>query len=197
MKTEKEKMLAGEIYNCGDKELSDRWHIAKDLIRELNTNTNSRDVEKQNNIYSSLFGSKGDNLVIVAPFFCDYGENISIGNNTEINHNCVFLDCNKITIGDNVLIAPSVQLYTVYHPISVSERISVNNPNHKGMAFCSCVSKPITIGNNVWIGGGSIVLPGVTIGENSVIGAGSVVTRNIPSNVLAVGNPCRVVREID
>lgn len=146
-------------------------------------------------ILNQLLGSRGKQVWIVAPFFCDYGENIHIGENTEINHNCIFLDCNRITIGSNVLIAPLVQLYTAYHPVRARDRMP-NPTTTGGMNFLVNQSSPITIGDNVWIGGGAIVLPGVTIGDNTTIGAGSVVTKDIPSNVLAFGNPCTVIRKL-
>lgn len=197
MKSEREKMLAGEPYDCADPELLTRWHRAKDLIRELSA-ADTRNKILIDRILTELLGSREQNLAIVPPFFCDYGNNIFIGNNTEINHNCVFLDCNTITIGCNVLIAPSVQLYTAFHPIKANERIIApkEGDTQNGMNFCLTKSAPIVIGNNVWIGGGSIVLPGVTIGENAVIGAGSVVTHDIPADVVAYGNPCRIVRKI-
>lgn len=195
MKSEREKMLSGELYNCSDPELQERWHLAKDLIREFN-NTNTRDKLKIDTILTALLGSKGNNLAIAPPFFCDYGENIHIGRNAEINHNCVFLDCNKITIGHNVLIAPYVQLYTVYHPLNASQRIVENAGGNGDAVFCLNLSKPIIIEDNVWIGGGSIILPGVTIGNGAVVGAGSVVTRDVPAGTLVYGNPARVIREI-
>jgi maltose O-acetyltransferase len=138
-------------------------------------------------------GSRGEYTQITAPFYVDYGKFIFLGNNCEINMNCVFLDCNRITIGDNALIAPSVQIYTVYHPVSAKERF--NKTVNSDFPFAISKTAPVTIGNNVWIGGGAIIMPGVTIGENVVIGAGSVVTKNIPDNVIAVGNPCRILRE--
>nr|BFF40230.1 hypothetical protein BACY1_20350 [Tenacibaculum mesophilum] len=126
-------------------------------------------------------------------FFCDYGENISIGENTFINTNCMFLDNNKITIGKNCLIAPYVQIYTATHPIKASDRIiNSNNTTHYLTS-----TKPVTIGDNVWIGGNSIIFPGVSIGNNVTIGAGSTVTKNIPSDVLAFGNPCEIRKKLD
>lgn len=184
--TEKEKMLAGELYDCNDPELLSRWHRAKELQREYNA-ADTTDQSTLNFLLNDLLGSYGENVWIAAPFFVDYGENTHLGNNVEINMNCVFLDCNKITIGDSCGIAPGVHIYTVFHPIEPEKRLSENN-------FWRSLTAPVTLGKNVWIGGGSIILPGVTIGDNTTIGAGSVVTKSIPANCLAVGNPCRVIR---
>ncbi|WP_346879285.1 MULTISPECIES: sugar O-acetyltransferase [unclassified Clostridium] len=191
--TEREKMLAGQLYDCGDMELITQWHKAKNLIRQYN-NTMSEDAYTKNNILDNLLGSKGKNLWITAPFFVDYGNNIYFGNNCEVNMNCTFLDDNKIIIGDNALIAPNVQIYTAFHPVNARERFG--EPKEDGaFQFCKTQTAPVTIGNNVWIGGGAIIMPGVKIGDNVVIGAGSVVTKDIPSNKVAYGNPCRVARE--
>lgn len=187
--TEKEKMLAGEIYDCGDQELLARWHKAKALQQAYN-NTLSTDSAALDSLLTDLLGSKGAHVWIAAPFFVDYGEHIHIGDSVEINMNCVFLDCNKITIGNNTAIGPGVHIYTVYHPLKASERLT------PGSTFWKSQTSPVTIGYNVWIGGGSIILPGVTIGDNTTIGAGSVVTKSIPANVLALGNPCKVVRNL-
>lgn len=189
VKTEKEKMLSGELYDCGDDELLKRWHKAKQLQQSYNSAL-STDQKTLESILTDLLGSKGNNVWITAPFFVDYGENIHIGDKVEINMNCVFLDCNRITIGNNCGIGPGVHIYTVFHPIKASERISQDSN------FWKSQSLPVTIGDNVWIGGGTIIMPGVVIGDNSTIGAGSVVTKNIPSNVLAYGNPCRVIKNI-
>lgn len=192
-KTEKEKMLAGELYNPGDKELITRWHYAKKLMREYaNADTTDRDL--LNRILDELLGSHGENVWVSAPIYVDYGENIHIGNNCEINMNCVFLDCGVITIGDNCGIGPGVNIYAVTHPVNPEERLSTTDDGT--FAFWKSLTAPVTIGNNVWIGGHSTILPGVTIGDNTTIGAGSVVTKSIPANCLAVGNPCRVVREL-
>jgi len=191
--TEREKMLAGQLYDCGDMELITQWHKAKNLIRQYN-NTMSEDAYTKNNILDNLLGSKGKNLWITAPFFVDYGNNIYFGNNCEVNMNCTFLDDNKIIIGDNALIAPNVQIYTAFHPVNARERFG--EPKEDGtFQFCKTQTAPVTIGNDVWIGGGAIIMPGVKIGDNVVIGAGSVVTKDIPSNKVAYGNPCRVARE--
>ncbi len=193
MKTEKEKMLAGEYYDAGDKELITRWHFAKKLMKDYNQ-ADTTDRRALSNLLDLLLGSKGENVWITAPFYVDYGENIHIGNNCEINMNCVFLDCNKITIGDNCGIGPNVQIYAVTHPINPEERFSENL--NGDFAFWKSYTAPVTLGNNVWIGGGSIILPGVTIGDNTTIGAGSLVTKSIPANCLAVGSPCKVVKEL-
>lgn len=194
-KSEKEKMLSGEYYDCGDKELITRWHLAKELTLKYNT-TPTDDTQVQNQILDQLLGSRGFSMFLTPPFYCDYGENIHIGSGVEINANCVFLDCNRIDIGDNVLIAPSVQIYTVFHPVRASDRFYETMGDRNHFVYCRSQTEPVKIGNNVWIGGGSIILPGVTIGDNTTIGAGSVVTKSIPSDVLAVGNPCRVVRKL-
>lgn len=193
--TEKEKMLAGLPYNCGDGQLLSRWHRAKALLLEYNT-TPSTDREKLDRILSELLGGRGKNLWITAPFFCDYGENIFIGDNSEINHNCVFLDCNTITIGKNALIGPAVQIYTAFHPLKASDRLQTRPCESGDMIFCTTQSAPITVGDNVWIGGGSILLPGVVIGDNAAIGAGSLVVKSIPPDTLAYGNPCVPVRAL-
>ncbi|MDL2223857.1 sugar O-acetyltransferase [Bacteroidales bacterium OttesenSCG-928-M06] len=189
MKTEKEKMLAGEIYDCGDPDLLSRWHKAKQLQKEY-AQTDTRDRDSLKMILDDLLGSQGENVWIAAPVFVDYGENIHVGDNVEINMNCVFLDCNKITIGNNVGIGPGVHIYAVSHPVSPQERLGENH-------FWKSMTAPVVLGNNVWIGGGSIILPGVTIGDNTTIGAGSVVTKSIPANCLAVGNPCKVIRYLE
>lgn len=191
--TEQEKMLAGELYDCGDPELVKIWNSGKNLMQKYNMLDYS-DRKEQMSILDELLGSRGENTQITAPFYIDYGKFIYLGNNCEINMNCVFLDCNKITIGDNALIAPGVHIYTVFHPIKAEERFNISNDG--GFPFAISKTAPVTIGNNVWIGGGSIIMPGVTIGDNVTIGAGSVVTKSIPSNVLAYGNPCRKIKEI-
>ncbi|EFK58663.1 sugar O-acetyltransferase [Sphingobacterium spiritivorum] len=191
--TEKDKMLNGELYDCGDKELLERWHTAKRLQKDYNQ-TDTTDSESLDEILKKLLGSRGKNVWIAAPFFVDYGENIHIGNNVEINMNCIFLDGNRITIGDNSGIGPGVHIYTVNHPVRGFERLSYVKGNK--FPFWKSFTKPVTIGNNVWIGGGSIILPGVTIGDNTTVGAGSVVTKDIPSQSIAVGNPCRVIQQI-
>lgn len=191
--TEREKMLSGQLYDCGDPELLTQWHRAKDLVRCYN-NADSADAQGKERILNELLGGKGRNLWITAPFFVDYGNNIFFGNNCEVNMNCTFLDDNIIRIGNNALIAPNVQIYTAYHPTNAVDRFG--EPKDDGsFEFCKTQTAPVTIGDNVWIGGGAIIMPGVTIGDNVVIGAGSIVTKDIPSNTIAYGNPCRVMRE--
>lgn len=191
--TEREKMLAGEFYDGGDRELLEMWHRGKDLARKYN-NTDSGNREEKLGILKELLGGFGSNLWITSPFYVDYGNNIFFGSNCEVNMNCVFLDDNRIIIGDNVLIAPGVQIYTAFHPLSAKERFG-EFKNDGSAEFCKTQTAPVVIGNNVWIGGGAVILPGVTIGDNTVIGAGSVVTKDIPDNVIAYGNPCKVIRE--
>jgi len=183
--TEKEKMLAGMMYNgWADEELSKDLIKCKDICFEYNSLIPSN-TEKRKEIIRKLFAKTGENFWISTPFCCDYGYNIEIGENFYTNHNCIILDVAKVTFGDNVFIAPNCGFYTAGHPIDAEIRSS-------GLEF----GLPITVGNNVWIGGGVSVLPGVSIGDNTVIGAGSVVTKDIPGSVVAVGNPCRVLREI-
>lgn len=189
--TEKEKMLAGKTYDYRDNELQARWHLAKELTRKYAA-ADTTDKKYLNEILSKLLGSKGENVWIAAPFHVDYGENIHLGNNIEINMNCVFLDCNKISIGDNSGIGPNVQIYAVAHPVNPNERLA----SDENSSYWNSFTAPVTIGKNVWIGGGSIILPGVTIGDNTTIGAGSVVTKSIPTNCLAVGNPCKIIRKL-
>ena len=187
--TEKEKMLAGELYDCGDAELLALWHRAKDLARDYNL-TNSSDTKRKSELLNELLGKVGNQLWITPPFHVDYGCNIYFGNNCEVNMNCTFLDDNKIIIGDNVLIAPNVQIYTAYHPTHYLDRFTISE--NETFNFCKTQTAPVIIGKNVWIGGGPIILPGVTIGDNTVIGAGSVVTKDIPADTIAYGNPCKV-----
>ncbi|MEN8788720.1 MAG: sugar O-acetyltransferase [Flavobacteriaceae bacterium] len=189
--TEKEKMLNGESYLSRDPELIRMYHRARKLLKEYNQ-LDSVLLKERDQILSDLFRFKGAGVWIEPPFYCDYGENIAIGENTFINTTCIFLDNNTIEIGKNGLIAPNVQIYTATHPLKASERIvEAGNKSHYITS-----SKPVTIGDNVWIGGNSVVFPGVTIGNNVTIGAGSVVTKNIPDNVLAYGNPCKIIRQL-
>jgi maltose O-acetyltransferase len=184
MPTEREKMLAGELYNSLDPDLVARSARAHDLCHEFNA-TRESEQETRRRLLKTLFGAGGDTAVIQPPFFCDYGENTFLGKRVFFNYNCVVLDGCLVKIGDNCLFGPAVQIYTAAHPLNAELR--------RGPEFC----KPIEIGSDVWVGGGTIICPGVRIGDRTVIGAGSVVTRDIPSDVVAVGNPCRVIRPIE
>ncbi len=193
MKTNYQKFLSGEYCNRLDKEVLDMIVHNKRLLAEFNS-TDISDNEARTALLHQMFGRVGKHSSVDINFHCECGKHIFIGDKVVINMNCTFLDDNYITIGNNVLIAPNVQLYTATHPVSASERFVENWDEKSGELFFRTKALPITIGNNVWIGGGVIVLPGITIGDNCVIGAGSVVTRSIPSNSLAVGNPCKVIR---
>lgn len=192
MPTEKEKMLAGEPYDSRDPELIARYHLARQLLRRF-AESDSADPMARQEVLARLLGRVGRNVWIEPPFFCDYGENILIGDEVFINYNCVLLDDNLIEIGNRALIGPAAQIYTATHPLSVVERQMVRPDGTSGYVTSS---KPVRIGNNAWIGGAAIILPGVEIGDNSTIGAGSVVTRSVPANCFAAGNPCRVIRQI-
>ena len=183
--SEKEKMLAGELYDGNyNIELENDRLKAKDICYEYNNFKPSERIER-NKLLKSLFKSTKGDFIIEQPFWCDYGYNIEIGNNFYSNHNLVILDCNKVKFGNNVFIGPNCGFYTAGHPIDAKTR-------NKGLEY----AKPIEVGNDVWIGGNTIVLPGVKIGNNVVIGAGSVVNKNIPDNSVAVGNPCKVIKNI-
>lgn len=183
--TEKEKMLAGLLYDANyDTHLINERNEAKELCFTYNQLPPSK-AEERKHIIKKLLGKTGKQFYIEPSFFVDYGYNIEIGENFYSNHNLVILDAAKVTFGDNVFIAPNCGFYTAGHPFDVAQR-------NAGLEY----AHPITIGNNVWIGGNVTVLPGVTIGDNTVIGGGSVVTKDIPAGVVAVGNPCRVLREI-
>ena len=168
---------------------------ARELARRY-AQTDYSDAAAKRSILTELLGKIGDRVEIDAPFRCDYGKNIFIGSDVIINMNCTFVDNSPITIGDRVLIAPNVQIYTAGHPILPQERLAADWLE-KGTPFFRTYAKPVRIEDGVWIGGGAILLPGVTVGRNSVIGAGSVVNRSIPENCVAAGNPCRVVRRLD
>ncbi len=194
MKTEMEKMLAGLPYDAGDRALQQLQCEGKNLIRDYNK-LDFQDRKNQQNILHKALGSIGEQVLIAPPFHVDFGKFIRLGNGVEINMNCVFLDCNYITIGDFTLIAPNVQLYAVGHPVNAKDRF---NPNSQGaFPYALGTSAPITIGKRCWIGGSSIILQGVTIGDNVTIGAGSIVTKDIPSNSLALGTPAKVVRTLE
>ncbi len=183
--TEKEKCRLGLLYDANyDTEILADRERAKELLYDYNRLRPSQQGERTQ-LLKQLLGKTGNNLIIEPPFACDYGHNIEVGENFYANVNLVILDGAKVSIGDNAFIAPNVGIYTAGHPLDVEQR-------NRGLEY----ALPVTIGHNVWIGAGVSILPGVTIGDNTVIGAGSVVTKDIPSNVLAVGNPCRVIKDI-
>jgi maltose O-acetyltransferase len=184
--TEKEKCAEGLMYNANhDEELIHERLICKDLCQEYNSITSSN-LEERTETMKKIIGKTAGDFLIEQPFMCDYGYNIELGKNFYSNHNLIILDAAKVTFGDHVFIAPNCSFYTAGHPINATER-------NEGLEY----AHPITIGNNVWIGGNVVVLPGVSIGDNSIIGAGSIVNKSIPENVIAVGNPCKVVKRID
>lgn len=185
METEKQKAKAGKLYDANyDKELIAERDVCKERCYEYNQLRPSQKKEREM-LIRNLFGQTGEHFLIEQPFYCDYGYNICIGENFYANVNCVILDGAQVIFGDNVFIAPNCGFYTAGHPLDVQQR-------NIGLEY----AYPIRVGNNVWIGAGVTVLPGVTIGNNCVIGAGSVVTKDIPDGVLAVGNPCRIIRKI-
>ncbi|MDO6391231.1 sugar O-acetyltransferase [Pontibacter sp. BT731] len=185
MKTEKEKMLAGELYDPLDKQLSDERLQARLLLKELNDSREDQ-VDERNRILKALIPNAGEGLWLQPPFYCDYGYNMVVGERVFFNFNCVVLDVMEVRIGSRTLFGPNVQVYTATHPM-----------DHRVRASGVESAKPISIGEDVWIGGSAVICPGVTIGDRSVIGAGSVVTRDIPADVFAAGNPCRVIRHLD
>jgi maltose O-acetyltransferase len=184
MKSEKEKMLAGELYNALDAQLSDERLKARLLIKELNDSREDQTAERHR-ILQELLPNAKEGLWLQPPFYCDYGYNIILGEKVFFNFNCVVLDVAEVRIGDRTLFGPNVQIYTATHPMDHAERAS-------GLEL----ARPITIGEDVWIGGSVVICPGVRVGDRTVIGAGSVVTRDIPADVFAAGNPCRVIRTL-
>ncbi len=183
VKTEKEKMLAGESYNCLDPDLMAERQQTKEWLRRYNL---AEVAPERQTILQQLLGHIGQNSIIEPPFYCSYGQNIYLGEHVYLNFLCAILDNNTVHIGNHVMIGPSVQLYTAAHPLQAEARI-------QGWE----IAKPIVIEDNVWVGGGAIILPGVRIGRNAVVGAGAVVTRNVPMNTVVAGNPARVIREIE
>lgn len=183
--TEKEKMLKGMLYDANyDPQLIEERLECKELCRDYNE-LRPKDIAGRNALLRKILGAAGDGLLVEQPFYCDYGYNIRVGKNFFANFNLVILDEAPVTFGDNVFVAPNCGFYTAGHPVDAPER-------NIGLEY----ARPITVGDDVWIGAGVSVLPGVSIGSNCVIGAGSVVTRDIPSNSIAVGNPCRVIKTI-
>lgn len=183
-KSEKEKMIAGLHYRPSDEELADGRKNARKLLNEISAVPYENEIERKK-LFRKLFVKTDNDFFIENTFICDYGYNIYLGENAYANFNCIFLDAAPIYIGRNVMLAPAVKIFTATHPIDHELRNS-------GIEF----AKSVTIKDNVWIGGGAIINPGVTIGENTVIGSGSVVTKEIPANVVAAGNPCKIIRQI-
>lgn len=182
--TEREKMLAGELYSSADKELREEFIRARKLTRLFNKTT-EEEVDYRRKLLKELFGGIGENLYIEPTFKCDYGSNIYVGENFYANFDCIILDVCEVRIGNNCMMAPRVCIYTATHPIDPIERIS-------GYEY----GKPVNIGDNVWIGGSSVINPGVTIGNNVVVASGSVVVKDVPDNVVVGGNPAKVIKEI-
>lgn len=195
METNYQRFLAGEYCNRLDEEVLNLMVQTKKLLTRFNA-TDSSENAKRYEILCQMLGGIGKYSSVNVNFHCECGKHIFIGDKVVINMNCTFLDDNIIRIGNNVLIAPHVQLYTATHPIDANDRFVSDWDELSGDLFFRTKALPITIEDNVWIGGGAIVLPGVTIGNNSVIGAGSVVTKSIPAYSVAVGNPCKVIREL-
>ena len=184
MKTEKEKMLAGELYDPLDAQLIEERMRARNLLKELNS-TSEDNNENHSRTVSNLLPQAGEGLWIQPPFYCDYGSKIIVGEKVFFNFNCVVLDVMEVNIGSRTLFGPNVQIYTATHPTDYKERA-------RGLEY----AKSVSIGEDVWVGGSAVICPGVTIGDRTVIGAGSVVTKDIPSDVFAAGNPCKVIREL-
>lgn len=181
---EKELMLSGRLYRADDDELTTERRRARKLTRLIN-NATEEETEKQQELFRELLGSIGENFWIEPPFRCDYGSNIHIGNDFYCNFDCIILDVCDVKIGNNVFFGPRVGIYAAGHPVDAEIRNTMLE-----------YGKPVTIGNNVWVGGNVVITPGVTIGDNVVIGSGAVVTKDIPSGVIAAGNPCKVIRAI-
>ena len=184
MPTERQKMLAGEMYDPFDPELVAARGHARDLCQQLNGTREDEEGGRRRRILRDLFGKGGETVWMQPPFFCDYGTNIELGERVFFNFNCIVLDVCRVRIGDFTLFGPAVQIYTPLHPFNAEQR--------RREEF----GKPIDIGSDVWVGGGAIILAGLRIGSRAVIGAGSVVTRDVPERVFAAGNPCRVIRPI-
>jgi maltose O-acetyltransferase len=184
-RTEREKMLSGQLYRAADADLIAARRRARRLCRLYNATT-EEETERRRQLLAELFGQVGPEVEIEPPFACDYGENIRAGSGLYVNFGCVILDCGRVDIGEGVLLGPGVQIYAAYHPTDPAVR-----------ATGAELAGPIRIGNNVWIGGQAVLCPGVTIGDNTTIGAGSIVTRDVPAGVIAAGNPCRVIRPVE
>lgn len=188
--THKQRMLAGYPYHNMDEELCRERVECRKLTKKFNDSLPEEREFRKGIVKQLLNPSCKDNkVIIIPPFYCDFGYNIHCGNNVEMNYGCIILDCGAVTIGNNCLMAPNVQIYTAHHPLDAKHR--------KDDEHYYELNTPVTIGNNVWIGGQAVINPGVTIGDNSVIGAGSIVTKDVPANVVVAGNPARIIRRID
>lgn len=185
MGSEKSKMLNGELYDADDPELVAERNRARERTRRYNR-TSAEDRAERQALLNELLGSCGDDCVIEPPFRCDYGSNIHVGEGFYANFDCVILDVCRVEIGTNCQIGPGAHIYTATHPLDASERV-------EGLEY----GKPVTVGDNVWIGGQAVLNPGVTVGDNAVIGSGAVVTDDVPANVVVQGNPATVVKELD
>lgn len=194
MKTEYDKCMAGEPFDGSSPEITEMVVRTKRLLRKLRDTDYADNAAKQC-IYREMFGSIGTDVYIDIDFRCEYGRNIHFGNKVIVNMNCTFLDDNRINIGNNVMIAPDVKIFTATHSVHLSERMPERTV--PGASICDTIAFPVNIEDGVWIGGNTTILPGITIGRNSVIGAGSVVVKDIPENSIAVGNPCRVIKSVD
>lgn len=183
--SEKTKMLSGELYNPNDGELVHERHRARILFQKINLLNEDRKKER-NQLLKELLPNSGKGLWVEPPFYCDYGYNIHTGKNVFFNFNCVVLDVMKVEFGNQVLVGPDVQIYTATHPLDVKTRNSWLE-----------YAKPVSIGNNVWIGGSAVICPGVSIGDGAVIAAGAVVTKSVPANVVVGGNPATIIKEIN
>jgi len=195
MTSERERMLAGAEYDARDPELLATAHRARALLAQYHA-TPSTDAVRRHALLTALLGHAGEGIWIEPPFFCDYGVNVSIGAHTFVNTNCVLLDSAEIRIGANALLGPGVQLLTAYHPLRAADRLPAGWTPESGRARYRTQAAPIAIGDDCWIGAGTIVMPGVTIGAGTTIGAASLVTRDVPAGVLAFGHPCRVQRTL-
>jgi len=182
--TEKERMLSGQLYKLPDSELNALLFRSRKLQR-LIAECKEGEIDRKNSLYKQLLGCVGKKFWIGSPFYCDYGSNIYIGENFVANYDCIMLDVCPITIGNNVLLGPRVSIYTAMHPLDAAVRDTRVE-----------YGKPVKIGDSVWIGGSTIINPGVTIGNRAIIGSGSVVTKDISDNVIAAGNPCRILRSL-
>ena len=196
MNTELQKCMNGELYDCHDPIFIERKVKAAAWCERYNSIPYSRRDERQR-MLGELLGSVGTNVSIGTDFICDFGDNIHIGNNVSINHRCLFVDSNRITIGSNVLIAPGVQINTSTHPVDLEDRLTKDWTPESGEYFCRTRALPVSIGNGCWIGAGAVILAGVTIGDGAVVAAGAVVTKDVEPNTIVGGVPAKVIKKIE